>query len=107
MQLRRRHSVLMPSSSRRQEEAVPESTDVQPKTIEVVPDSPAEHDTLEQFQVANTAPWYQSGYTPYLEQFTLQAQAYPEQFTTQAQPSWCPSRDPNAWITEMFSMPLP
>ena len=61
--------------------------------------------------MGDTALWYQSGYTPYPEQFTPQAQAYPEQFTAQAQPSWCPSADPTAqpgdWITEMFSTPLP
>ena len=100
----------MLSSSRRHEEAIAESTDVQPGTAEIIPDSPSQPHTLGQFQMADTTPWYQSGYTPYPAQFTLQGEPYSEQFTQfipQAQPSWCPSTDPTAWITDLFSTPVP
>ena len=104
---------MMPSSSRRQEEDIPESS-VQPGTAEVLPDSPSQPHTLVQFPMGDTAPWCQSGYTPYPPQFTPQGEAYPEQFTqffSEPQPGWCPSTepttDPTAWLTELFSTPVP
>ena len=110
-----RDPTLMPSSSQSHEEAIPESTNVQPViAADVIPDSPSPSYTLPQFPMADTAPWYESGYTPYPAQFTLQGEPYLEQFSQaipQGEPSWCPSADPttdpNSWITDLLSTPVP